>query len=77
MTNPDGPLKILITGAYGLIGNLVYTHLASQPDMYAPHGMVRRLAPSTRAQTADFHPIPEDHLRIADLSDLACRTTRG
>ena len=71
MTEPAGPKKILITGAHGLIGNLVYTHLASQPDQYDPYGMVRRSVPSIRAQSADFHPISADRLRIADLTDLA------
>ena len=71
MTEPAGPKKILITGAYGLIGNLVYSHLAGLPEQYAPYGMVRRSAPSTRAQTADFHPIPEERLRFADLTDAA------
>jgi nucleoside-diphosphate-sugar epimerase len=71
MTNSPGPQKILITGAHGLIGNLVYTHLAGMPQRYAPFGMVRREAPSTRARRADFHPIPEERLRLADLTDFA------
>jgi len=70
MPEPPSPKKILITGAYGLIGNLVYTHLARSPEQYAPYGMVRRSAPSNRAQAADFHPIPEDRLLFADLTDF-------
>ena len=34
--------RVLITGAYGLIGNLVYAHLAAQPAAYAVYGMVER-----------------------------------
>jgi nucleoside-diphosphate-sugar epimerase len=70
MTKATNPKKIMITGAHGLIGNLVYSHLANQPDQYSPFGMVRRAAPSARAQSADFHPIPEERLRFADLTDL-------
>ena len=43
------PIKrILITGANGLIGNLVFASLASQPGLYKPYGLVRRLEPSRR-----------------------------
>lgn len=45
------PVKksVLITGAYGLIGNLVYARLAGQPERYAAFGMVRRQKPSDRS----------------------------
>ena len=63
--------KVLITGANGLIGNLVFASLASQPDLYEPYGLVRRLEPSRRVLPANFHPIPADRLRLADLADFA------
>ncbi|MCL5274142.1 MAG: hypothetical protein M1434_05255 [Chloroflexi bacterium] len=53
MGKPPTKKTILITGAYGLIGNLVYARLAQQPERYEPIGMARRRKPSDRA---------EDHL---------------
>jgi len=65
-------MNVLVTGAYGLIGNLVYAHLAEQPDRYDAYGMVRRLQPSARAEAMDFrfHDIPADRARLADLTDF-------
>jgi nucleoside-diphosphate-sugar epimerase len=62
--------KVLITGANGLIGNLVYARLAEQPQQYDVYGMVRRLHPSTRAEAMDFREIPGEKLRHADLTDF-------
>jgi nucleoside-diphosphate-sugar epimerase len=62
-------LKVLTTGANGLIGNLVYAHLAAQPERYDAYGSARRFQPSVRVQTMSFTPIPEDKMRLADLSD--------
>jgi nucleoside-diphosphate-sugar epimerase len=64
------PLKVLTTGAYGLIGNLVYAHLAAQPERYDAYGSARRLQPSVRVQTMPFTPIPEEKMRLADISDF-------
>jgi NAD+ dependent glucose-6-phosphate dehydrogenase len=61
------PKRILITGAYGLIGNLLYTHLAAQPERYQPYGLARPeqiAAPEPQRQR-----IPDEYLRIADLTD--------
>jgi nucleoside-diphosphate-sugar epimerase len=71
--------KVLITGAHGLIGNLVYAHLAMQPGLYDVYGLVRRLQPSSRVKTEHFYAIPEDKLRMADLSDFIAvqRATEG
>jgi nucleoside-diphosphate-sugar epimerase len=71
MTEQPRNLKVLITGAYGLIGNLVYARLAAQPDTYDVYGMVHRLQPSTRAAKMDFRVIPIERLRLADLTDFA------
>ena len=62
-------IKVLITGANGLIGNLVFAHLAAQPEHYEPYGTARRAQPSERI-VAGFHHIPDDHMRIADLTDF-------
>ena len=62
--------KVLITGANGLIGNLVFAHLAAQPERYESYGTARREQPSSRIKQA-FHEIPPTQMRIADLSDFA------
>ena len=62
--------NVLITGANGLIGNLVYAHLATLPDRYSPYGNARRRETSDRVTGAIYTPIPEDRLRIADLRDF-------
>lgn len=71
--------RVLVTGAYGLIGNSVYAHLANQPERYEPFGMVRRARPSTRIEGGDFLPIPPEHLAVVDLGDLdgLCRAAAG
>ena len=65
------PATVLITGANGLIGNLVYAQLAAQPDRYVPFGNARRRETSDRVSDAVYTPIPDECLRIADLTDLA------
>ncbi len=71
MTPPLSKTKVLVTGAYGLIGNLVYARLAAQPDVYNAYGMVRRVTPSDRAPTWNFCEIPPERLHLADLTDFA------
>ena len=63
--------KVLITGAYGLIGNLVYAQLAGQPARYDVYGTARRPRPSQRAEEMETCLIPDEKLRIADLTDFA------
>jgi NAD+ dependent glucose-6-phosphate dehydrogenase len=68
------PLKVHITGVYGLIGNLVYRHLSSQPDLYDVYGSGRRKTRSARAGHDKIAELQDDHFVIADLSDaLAVR----
>ena len=43
------PIKVHITGVYGLIGNLVYKHLSQWPEHYELYGSGRRQASSRRA----------------------------
>ncbi len=64
-------LRVLVSGAYGLIGNLVYARLADRPDAYSPFGMVRRRQPSGRVGPGGASEILEDRLRLADLEDYA------
>ncbi len=70
MENQPAKKAVLVTGAYGLIGNLVYARLAGQPERYTAFGMVRRQQPSNRADRQHFMLIPDAGLRIADLTDF-------
>lgn len=63
------PLKVHITGVYGLIGNLVYRHLHAQPDRYDVYGSGRRTMSSVRADAESILRLPDDHFMIADLAD--------
>ena len=61
------PLKIHITGAYGLIGNLVFKHLSQWPDRYELFGSGRRTMSSQRADSDARMTIPFlHHLIIQD-----------
>lgn len=63
------PLKVHITGVYGLIGNLVYRHLHAQPQLYDVYGSGRRSMSSVRADAESILRLPDDHFMIADLAD--------
>ena len=63
-------IKVLVTGANGLIGNIVTAHLAAQPDVFTPYGTARRREHSPRVTHA-FFQIPDDRLRLADLGNFA------
>jgi NAD+ dependent glucose-6-phosphate dehydrogenase len=68
---PDSsPIKVLVTGAYGLIGNLVYSRLLSQPEMYDVYGMSRTLKQSQRTEGIEVCPVEESRLRVGDLTDF-------
>ena len=70
MTN-QAPLKVHITGVYGLIGNLVYQQLSAQPQQYDVFGSGRRELSSARADADSIVRLPDDHFSIADLADAA------
>ena len=65
----EQPLKVHITGVYGLIGNLVYKHLSQWPERYQLFGSGRRLMSSLRADEEMRVQVPEDRFQIADISD--------
>jgi NAD+ dependent glucose-6-phosphate dehydrogenase len=71
MEEHSGKRQVLITGANGLVGNLVYARLAVQPESYEVYGMLRHQQPSARAAGAEFVAIPEQRQRVADLTDFA------
>ncbi len=64
----DTPLKVHITGVYGLIGNLVYRHLQQQGG-YELHGSGRRTMSSERADAQQRLQLPDTHFHLADLAD--------
>jgi nucleoside-diphosphate-sugar epimerase len=61
------PTRILITGANGLIGNLLYAHLAAQPERYEPYGCARAADPDPRPRVGGAVRVPEGRMRIADV----------
>ena len=63
------PIKVHITGVYGLIGNLVYKHLSQWPEHYELYGSGRRQASSRRADEDGRIELPDDRFCIADISD--------
>jgi NAD+ dependent glucose-6-phosphate dehydrogenase len=71
--------RVLITGAYGLIGNVVYRRLAQDPGAYDVYGLGRRRHASARLEQERLYPIPDDHFVLADLADQGAlrRATQG
>lgn len=67
--------KVLITGAYGLIGSVVYDRLSAQPDTYEVYGLARRRHPSERVAADKQIEIPDDRFTLSDMSDLAVLET--
>ena len=65
---PDTPIKVHITGVYGLFGNVVYSHLAGSGE-FDVYGSGRRTLSSDRADADQRSQLPESHFSIADLSD--------
>lgn len=62
--------KVLITGVYGLIGNIVYAKLAENPDKYDVYGLSRRRFHSKRIPESKVYEIPNDKFYLIDLSDF-------
>src|SRR4051812_20650282 len=63
------PLKVHVTGVYGLIGNLAYQHLVAQSEKYDVYGSGRRIMSSARADAESITRLPDDHFMLADLAD--------
>lgn len=61
-------LKVHVTGAYGLIGNLTYRYLSAKNE-YDVYGSGRRKASSDRIDEEALLPIPDDHFLVADLTN--------
>ncbi len=70
MAEHTDPKKVLITGANGLIGSLLYTRLASQLGVYDPYGMDFHARPLPRVAALNLPAIPAEKLHVADLADF-------
>ena len=68
---PSVPLQVHVTGVSGLIGDVVYAHLAAQPERYTVTGSGRRYDPSLRVAPGRPLSCPEERFTRADLADLA------
>ncbi len=64
-------LKVHVTGVSGLIGDVVYAHLAAQPERYEVTGSGRRYEPSDRVAAGRALGCPPERFTRADLTDLA------
>ncbi len=64
-------LRVLVTGAYGLVGNVIYRKLAQSPAAYDVYGLARRQQPSDRLPQGELCAIPSGRLFIANLTDMA------
>ena len=62
--------KVLITGVYGLIGNVIYRELIKTPEKYDVYGLARRRASSDRIPEDETALLPEDHFHLANLNDF-------
>jgi nucleoside-diphosphate-sugar epimerase len=63
--------RVLVTGAYGLVGNVIFCRLASDPDRYDVYAFSRRRHQSDRLPQGTLCPVPESQLIVGDLTDLA------
>jgi nucleoside-diphosphate-sugar epimerase len=62
--------RILITGVYGLIGNVVYRELTRSPEAYDVYGLSRRQVSSDRIPEDQTEAIPDDHFYLVNLNDF-------
>jgi nucleoside-diphosphate-sugar epimerase len=71
--------NVLVTGAFGLVGNVVYARLAANPEKYAMYALTRRRHPSDRLPEEQLYPVPEHSIHVGDLTDFASvqRATAG
>jgi len=60
----------LVTGAYGLIGGIVYSHLQARPEQYEAYALARRRYPSERFPMDRDLYVPDERFVLSDLSDL-------
>ena len=63
-------MKMLVTGALGLVGGVVYRHLRDSQERFEVHALSRRRVHSVRTDKGTRVRVPEGRLIISDLSDL-------
>lgn len=61
--------RVLVTGATGQVGYLVYSKLLSEPDRYEAFGVDRKREPSDRVPGSWNLELPEESFKVCDLSD--------
>lgn len=62
--------KVLVTGATGQVGYLVFSRLLSQPDRYEVYGLDRKRLPSDRVPSSWNLDLPDGRFKVGDLSDF-------
>lgn len=63
------PIKVLVTGATGQIGYMVFHRLSAQPKKYIVYALDSKRHPSSRVPHSWTLDIPEDKFIRCDLSD--------
>lgn len=66
--------RVLITGVYGLIGNIVFRRLRSDHSRFKIRGTTRRRAGSARVLGGTLAQLSEEDLVVADVSNLEAMT---
>lgn len=61
---------MLVTGATGQVGYMVFERLLSQPDKYEVYGLDRKEMPSERVPGSWNLGLPQDRFQVCDLSDF-------
>lgn len=64
-------LRVLVTGASGQIGYMVFKRLLEQPERYDVFGLDRKQEPSDRVPGSWQLELPPDRFSVCDLSDFA------
>ena len=63
-------MRILVTGALGLVGGVVYRHFSASPQRFEVYALSRRRGHSERTDEQTRVTVPEDRLIVSDLSNL-------
>ncbi len=62
-------LKVLVTGATGQVGYMVYSKLMSEPERYEVYGIDKKREPSQRVPGSWDLDLPQESFGVCDLSD--------
>ena len=65
------PKKVLVTGATGQIGYMVFKRLWEQPEHYDAYALDGKREPSERVPKSWSLAIPDDRFHLCDLTDFA------